>query len=251
MPSYDYKHLDDRIRALTGIGPTDDAVLGYMEDWIKDSIREIYSFVPKYEKFKYASISNAILASTGLDTSEPVLSVIWSPTSAFEDGRTYEAREMLYNQLYMFNKQYSVFKASITDPIYYYEPQTTGNAHKIKAHPNTGYIKVVKFDIPDWDAEGYNNANEINTINTIPNEIDHLIVLCASIKATTYLLQSEQDEDIYVPMLNTLKSDYGQSIQLYMSQFKVQPLNIKPTKTEQAGSRATAEELQQLMQKYQ
>ena len=51
MASADYKHLDDRIRALTGIGPTDDIILGYMEDWIKDAIREIYSFVPKYEKF--------------------------------------------------------------------------------------------------------------------------------------------------------------------------------------------------------
>ena len=251
MPSYDYKHLDDRIRALTGIGPTDDIILGYMEDWIKDAIREIYSFVPKYEKFKYSIITGAISASTGIQTSEPVLYVIWCKNNAFREAETYEAREMLYSQLYMFNKHYSLFKGVEDDPLYYYEPQTSG-AQIIKAYPNDGYIKLIKFDIPDWDAEGYNNANEINTINTVPNEIDHLIILNASIKALTFLLHSEQDEDIYVPLLNTIKADYSQSVQLYLSQFKtVQAPNIEPSTVEPSNSRATAEELQQLIQKYQ
>ena len=251
MPSYDYKHLDDRIRALTGIGPTDDIVLGYMEDWVKDAIREIYSFVPRYEKFKYSIITSAISASTGITTSEPVLSVIWCENNAFREVDTYEAREMLYSQLYMFNKSYSLFKGVEGDPLYYYEPQTSG-VQKIKAYPSNGYIKVIKFDIPDWDEEGLNNANEITTINALPNEIDHLIILNASIKALTYLLHSEQDEDIYVPLLNTIKADYAQSVQLYLSQFKtVQAPNVEPSKIEPSNSRATAEELQQLMQKYQ
>ena len=259
MASADYKHLDDRIRALTGIGPTDDIILGYMEDWIKDAIREIYSFVPKYEKFRYSAITATINASTGLlvadgsnpSTSEPVLSVIWSQSSSFGDGETFEAREMLYSQLYMFNKSYSLFKGEALDPLYYYEPQTSG-VQIIKAYPSDGFIKLIRFDIPDWDAAGSNNADEINTISTIPNEVDHLIVLNASIKALTYLLQSEQDEDIYVPLLNTTKADYIQSVQLYLSQFKtVQAPDIKPSKVDQSNARATSEELQQLIQKYQ
>ena len=256
MASSDYKHLDDRIRALTGIRATDEVVLGYMEDWIKDAIREIYSFVPRNEKFRYGTLSSAALASTGITIKEPILSVLWSVDSNFSDETTYEAREMLYNQLYMFNKHYSLFKATSNDPIFYYEPSTSGTAQKIKALPNNvgsnaTYIKVVQFDVPNWDAEGSFNADEITTINTIPNEIDHLIVLNASVKATTYLLQSEQDEDIYVPLLNTLKADYVQSVQLYLSQFQAKVPLQAPSKTEQSGSKVTAEELQQLIQKYQ
>jgi len=55
-----------------------------------------------------------------------------------------------------------------------------------------------------------------------------------------------------VPLLNTIKADYAQSVQLYLSQFKtVQAPNVEPSKIEPSNSRATAEELQQLMQKYQ
>ena len=72
----------------------------------------------------------------------------------------------------------------------------------------------------------------------------------ASIKATTFLLQSEQDEDIYVPLLNTLKADYVQSVQLYLSQFQMQTGLEAPKEVAQTGGRATAEELQKLMQKY-
>ena len=249
MASSDYKHLDDRIRALTGLDTSSEIIQGYIEDWIEAAIREIYSFVPRNEKFRYTTLSSAIIASTGITVKEPVISVLWCKDDSWDDGDTFEAREMLYSQLYMFNKHYSVFKARSTDPLYYYEPQTSGTAQKIKAHPSDGYIKVIKFDIPNWDAEGSYNANEITTINSLPNEIDHLIILNASIKATTYLLQSEQDEDIYVPMLNTLKADYIQSVQLYLSQFNIKAPMNQPSTTD-SGSKATAEELQKMVQKY-
>lgn len=251
MASSDFKHLDDKIRALTGIDITKEEVQGYIENWIKDAIREIYSFVPRNEKFRYSIISSGSLASTGITVHEPVLSVIWCANISFNDDDTYEAREMLYNKLFMFNKNSSLFRATDSDPIFYYEPQVSGSTgQKIKGYPGTGYIKVIKFDVPDFDAEGANNANVINSVASIPNEIDHLIVLNASIKALTYLLQSEQDEDIYIPLINTLKADYAQSVQLYISQFRGEAPEIQPAKAESSGSRATSEELQQLIEKY-
>ena len=244
-----HKQLDDRIAALTGIDISETKVQHYIETWIEEAIREIYSFVPRNEKFRYTVLSSSAVASVGITVKEPVASVLWCENNSFQDDDVFEAREMMYSQLYMFNKHYSVFRARKTDPLYYYEPQTSGTAQKIKAYPSDGYIKVIKFDIPNWDSEGSYNANEITTINSLPNEIDHLIVLNASVKATTFLLQSEQDEDIYVPMLNTLKADYVQSVQLYLSQFNVKAPMNQPSSTG-GGSKATAEELQKLMQKY-
>ena len=247
-----WKQLDDRICALTGIDKTKDMVQDYLENWIKDAIREIYSFVPLYEKSKYTIISTASLASTGIVVSEPVLSVLWCIDNTWDNSKTYEAREMIYSKLFMFNKPNSIFEASDADPIFYYEPQVKGSdGQKIKAYPAGGYIKTITFDVFDFDSEGQYNANVVESVQGIPNEIDHLVVLNASIKASTYLLQSEQDEDIYVPLINTLKADYAQSVQLYMSQFKVQAPRMEPSQTEQTGSRATSEELQKLIQKYQ
>jgi|6_EtaG_2_1085325.scaffolds.fasta_scaffold07457_3 hypothetical protein len=250
MASADYKHLDDRIKALTGIDTSSEVIQGYIEDWIKDAIREIYSVVPKHEKVRYTILSSSASASTGITVKEPVLSVIFAPTSSFDSEDTYEAREVSYNHLYRANKHYSMFRGLDGDPLFYYEPQTSGTAQLIKAIPSDGYIKVVQFDIPNWDTEGSYNASEITTINTVPNEIDHLIILNASIKATTYLLQNEQDEDIYVPLLNTLKADYVQSVQLYLTQFQTQAQLNKPETVSPSRGKATAEELQKLMQKY-
>jgi len=246
-----FKQLDDRIAALTGIDKTKENVQDYIENWIKDAIREIYSFLPRSEKFRFGTMSSSTLASTGITVTEPVLSVIWNSHADWNEDNTYEAREMLYNKLFMFNKTRSLFKATDSDPIFYYEPQISGVAgQKLKAYPNSGYIKAITFEIFDFDAEGQYNANVIDNVTSTPHEIDHLIVLNASVKAATFLLQSEQDEDIYVPLINTLKADYVQSVQLYNTQFTGVSPQMQPSKTEQQGSRATSEELQQLIQKY-
>ena len=238
-------YLDGKIKSLTGIDITDSDVKDYLQDWIHDAVREVYSFVPKYEKFKYSAKSSATLSSTGVSVSEPVLSVIWSVDDTFRTDSTYEAREMLYSQLFMFNKTFSLFKASQRDPIYYYEPQASGTAQKIKAHPNDGYIKVISLQMPTF------LASDETSLPTIPNEIDHLIILNASLKALHYLLQREQDEDIYVPLISSMKSDYIQSVQLYLSQFQIKgPEMQSPSKIEQPGSKASAEELQKLIEKY-
>ena len=235
-----------KVSSITGLDISNEDNVDYLSDWIKDSVREIYSIVPKVEKFKYASISDSASAATGISIQEPILSVTWRANASSGDDDSHICREISYNQVFQANKLTSILKASDTDPVYYTAPQSAGVSPKIKALPSTGYIRVIYMDTTDANFA----SDGLSSVTVAPNEIDHLIVLLAAIKATNFLLQSEQDDDIYVPLLSSLRADYQQALQMYLSQFRIQAPIGGQAPSKQQGARATAEELQSLMQKY-
>ena len=53
-----------------------------------------------------------------------------------------------------------------------------------------------------------------SVVGCFPDEYEYIIVLYASVKAAQSLLASEEDDDLYTPMINTLKSDYVQAVNL-------------------------------------
>ena len=240
-------YIDDKVSSLTGIDITTETNQDYIQDWIKDSIRELYSIVPKVEKYKFTSLSaSKVAASTGVDVTEPILGVFWFEGNLDGDDAGYECREIPYTKLFEVNKFNSILKPHAQDPIYYLEPQGAGSTQKVKALPSGGYMKVLSLDMTTANTD----PDTLESVINIPNELDHLIVLLTSVKATNFLLQSEQDDDIYVPLLSSLRADYQQALQMYLAQFRIQPPNVQaPSKSQ--GSKATAEELQALMQKYQ
>ena len=53
-----------------------------------------------------------------------------------------------------------------------------------------------------------------SSIDNFPNEFESVVVLYAAIKCAQSLLASEEDDELYVPMINTLKQDYIQALNL-------------------------------------
>ena len=55
------------------------------------------------------------------------------------------------------------------------------------------------------------NVEKVN--GNFPDEDEHLLVLRASITAAEYMLMTEEDPEIYLPMIQNLKQDYNQGLQ--------------------------------------
>ena len=73
----------------------------------------------------------------------------------------------------------------------------------------TGFEMVgytVNGDAVDW------SYGEKNIIANFPDEAEYLVVLYAAIKATEYMMLSEEDQEVYAPQLATLKQDYAQGL---------------------------------------
>ena len=61
-----------------------------------------------------------------------------------------------------------------------------------------------------------------SVVGGFPDEYEYIVVLYAAIKAAQSLLASEEDDDLYVPMINTLKSDYMLGLQAMGSKLEGQ-----------------------------
>ena len=48
----------------------------------------------------------------------------------------------------------------------------------------------------------------------MPNDVEHIVVLYAAIKCAQSLLAIEEDDELYVPIITTLKQDYAQALSL-------------------------------------
>jgi len=252
--------LDSRISSLTGIDTSGATIQTYIQDWIQDSIREVYSSIPRTEKFRYATQTAVAFSYAGEAISEPILGVIFSTDATFVNvDKIFECREINHIDAFEAAKSSSVKYATTSDPVYYIQPATVGlngpsSAQTVKALPT--HLEHIN-DTPTYIKISYLNMNALNydpdsesSPVAIPNEVDHLIVLCASIKAATYLLQNEQDEDIYVPLLTSLKQDYQLSLQLYLSQFGAAFKQSKEGGIKRTSQAKTAEQLRELIDKY-
>jgi len=56
------------------------------------------------------------------------------------------------------------------------------------------------------------DASDVSTIANFPNEAEHLVVLYASIKCVESLMATEEDIELYVPLLAQLKDDYNRGL---------------------------------------
>jgi len=65
-------------------------------------------------------------------------------------------------------------------------------------------VQFVSF--PTIDASGE------STIANFPNEAEHLVVLYASIKCLERQMFSEEDMELYMPVIKELKEDYNRGI---------------------------------------
>ena len=196
----------DRIDALTGIvivnGTDSD---NDITDWLTDGLKQITGILPSV-KLEECVKTLEVTSSTGFDldvdvTYGPVLSVTRKDTSGIEQtcrkvpkflsSRVADPDDLMFS--------------STTDPVYYMDDAVV----KILPDPNgttqQAYVTYIALTAV---------ANSATSIDNFPDEVEYAVVLYASIKAAQSLLASEEDDDLYIPMINTLKADYVQAINL-------------------------------------
>jgi len=93
---------------------------------------------------------------------------------------------------------------SATDPAYY----ISGGVLNVLPTPTNSQTAEVVF-VP---LTAVSHSDE--EINGFPNDLEYIVVLYASIKAAQSLLAIEEDDELYVPIITTLKQDYAQALNL-------------------------------------
>ena len=91
-----------------------------------------------------------------------------------------------------------------TDPIYYI------NNSILNVYPEPTASQTAEVLHLPLTAIG--NGDE--TINNLSNDLEYIVVLYAAVKCAESLFASEEDTELYTPMIQNLKNDYTQALQL-------------------------------------
>ena len=203
-----------QINALTGFDANLDSASEEGEDyttlsvrWLSDAAREVINLLPPQMLQRCAKVGAAFAPTTGEVHEEKVISVIRAETTDFNTGEVYDCREIPFMQSHKASDPDSLEHATETDPVFYYEPQTDTNAVKIKVLPtsSSSLAKAYSVDYPTVD-------HSHSTIDNFPDEAEHLVVLRAAITAVEYKLNFEEDAELYIPILSTLKAQYQEAV---------------------------------------
>jgi len=194
----------DEIHALSGFDADDGsgtAISGevhtvHTNQWLTDGAKEVISQLPR-PLLRLCSTISSNFTSTAIGSESETLNT-GKVLTVFAGN--YEARKIPSSKKHQANSSTSVEYATSTDPVYYIE----GN--KINILPSsTGSCNYEEVQYPTV-------AHSEDSIAIFPDEAEHLVVLYAAIKATEYMMLTEEDQEVYAPQLATLKQDYAQGL---------------------------------------
>ena len=175
----------------------DDAAL---TQWFQDGTREIINILPPYLK-EYCYSKQTFTSAAANSEAE---TMITGQLGSVYAGSV-ECRQIKPTDKHKASSSSSIEYASATDPVYYIE----GNKINILPASSSGIYYVVADPTV---------ANTDSSINNFPNEAEYLVVLYASIKATEFLMVSEEDPELFAPIITTLKQDYDKGITMLAAQ---------------------------------
>jgi|TARA_R100001443_G_scaffold39547_5_gene52884 hypothetical protein len=175
-----------------------------MDDFMTAGAKEVINALPLSMLYKCSdktTLNNSPSSLTNVDTKGRILSVlrldadssgIQRPcryVESFKRGRVQDSVDMEF--------------ATATDPVYLLYDNTL----EIYPAPTANQTADVQFvSFPTVDASGE------STIGDFPNESEHLVVLYASIKCLERQMFSEEDMELYMPIIKELKEDYNRGI---------------------------------------
>jgi hypothetical protein len=189
------------------IGAFDDDVA--INQFLTDGAKEIINMMPRELKEKCTTETTLNNSATTMDMDGVGEILYVNRLSADSGGSRIPCRRVasMYGELS--NDSNSLYKASETDPVYW-----------ILSSGDTSILNVIPAPTANQTAIVYHVAypsivgSDVSVIANFPDELEYLVVLYAAIKIIERQLIEEEDNELYVPIVTTLKQDYGQGLQL-------------------------------------
>tara|TARA_R100000808_G_C2126681_1_gene136800 strand:+ start:476 stop:1168 length:693 start_codon:yes stop_codon:yes gene_type:complete len=191
-----------------------------MDTFLLDGLKEVLSILPPP---KLAECSNSVTVNndSGFDLDTTTYSNIISVTRKNQQGYEQICRPIAKSLSSRVSDPSDLMFASASDPVYYIDNAVC----KVLPVPTTSQpAQVVYTPLPT-----YVDSSDTD-IDNFPNEYEYIVVLYAAIKCAQSLLAIEEDDELYVPIITTLKQDYVQGLNLLGA--KAQPPKGTGQKTE-------------------
>ena len=211
-----------RIHALSGFDAdsTSDTETGDDFDesaaqWMTDAAREVINILPPLLKEKCTTETTLNNSATTMDMDGVGEILYVNRLSADSGGSRIPCRKVpsMYGELS--NDSNSLYKASVTDPVYWVLSSSDATILNVIPTPTANQTAIVyHVGYPTFTAgdTGTYDVSAATSIANFPDEAENLVVLRAAITAAEYLLAIEEDVELYLPIISTLKAQYQEGV---------------------------------------
>ena len=188
------------------IGSFEDDVA--INQFLTDGAKELINMMPLSLKEKCTTETTLNNSSTTMDMDGVGEILYVNRLSADSGGSRIPCRKVLSMYGELSNDANSLYKASVTDPVYW-----------ILSSGDTAILNVIPTPTANQTAVVYHvsypsvTGSDDSTIANFPDELEHLVVLYAAIRIAERQLIEEEDIELYTPIIATLKQDYLYGLQ--------------------------------------
>ena len=205
-----------QIHALTGFDADDiegesetgDTYSVLANRWLTDAAKEVINILPPKLKMKCAKITNLYIGNT--DTTmvmDGIGSILHVTRENADSGYYIGCREIPSILADSASDSSSLHYATSTDPVYWVESNSE-SVSTLFVRPTPTATQPAKINHISYPLIN----NGASAIANFPDEAEHLVVLRAAITAAEYKLSFEEDIELYVPIIASLKLQYEQAV---------------------------------------
>ena len=183
----------------------DDAAL---TQFLTDGVKEITNILPPELKMECATITS-LTSSTpmDLDATGPIFHVTRENADSGYHIGCRQVNPILAGSA---DDSTSIHFVTATDPIYWIESDTGGDPKLfVKPTPTANQpARVHHVSFPTVD------VSAVSAIVNFPDEAEYLVVLYTAIKVAESAMVTEEDPELFAPIIATLKQDYDKGIKI-------------------------------------
>ena len=211
-----------KIHALSGVNADSSSDTETGDDfdesaaqWMTDAAREVINILPPLLKEKCTTETTLNNSATTMDMDGVGEILYVNRLSADSGGSRIPCRKVpsMYGELS--NDSNSLYKASATAPVYWILSSSDATILNVIPTPTANQTAIVyHVGYPTFTAgdTGTYDVSAATSIANFPDEAENLVVLRAAITAAEYLLAIEEDVELYLPIISTLKAQYQEGV---------------------------------------
>lgn len=192
-----------------------------MEQFLRDGLKQLYNILPPEKLLECVTHTELNNSPSTLALNTVTIGPVLSVTRKDSKGFNQICRQVSPVMASRVTDTSDLMHAKETDPVYFVK----NSVLNVYPDPTASQTAEVLY-LPLTQI-----ANGDSAIANLSNDMEYIVVLYAAIKCAESLLATEEDTELYVPMITSLKQDYVQALQMMGVQKAQAPRQAMPNTT--------------------
>ena len=175
-----------------------------MDQFLRDGLKQLYNVLSSEKLAECVTHTELNNSTSTLALNTVTIGPVLSVTRKDSKGFNQICRQISPVMASRITDTSDLMHANETDPVYFIKNSVLNVYPDPTASQTAEVLYLPLTQIGNGDS----------AVNNLSNDMEYIVVLYAAIKCAQSLLATEEDDELYVPIITTLKQDYAQALNL-------------------------------------